>query len=279
MFTVDKAKPFVKWPGGKRQLVDEILKYFPQEITRYHEICVGGGALMYAVAKRCKEIIISDVNEELICTYEVIKETPEKLIALLSTYKNEEQFYYDIRDKESEDPIEIAARFIFLNKTAFNGLYRVNSKGKFNAPFGFYEKPNYCDQETIMAVHQFLNLYNVRIILQGYDQSIAQMGKGSFVYIDPPYVPVKKTSFVQYIARPWKMSDHEKLAKFVNALDDEGISSVESNAFHEVIPQLYRNSKLIEVQANRAVNSDGSGRGKIPEYLILTGKVFRENNQ
>lgn len=275
------AKPFVKWVGGKRQLLGDINQHIPNDCDKYIEFFVGGGAVFFSLATKMKSVHLNDSNVELMTTFEVIANNHEELINELHSYKNEEEFFYSLRRKDpgALNQVQRAARFIFLNKTAFNGLYRTNMKGEFNAPFGKYINPNFCDRNTIISDHELLANFGDKLILTCADFRVLgaslldnfSYSKSTFIYMDPPYIPVDKTSFVSYGKEKFKLSDHGNLAVLTQALMKKGYRILLSNSDTQITRDLYSWATIIEVQASRNVNSDGSGRGKIGELLIKIG--------
>ncbi|NPA58653.1 MAG: Dam family site-specific DNA-(adenine-N6)-methyltransferase, partial [Aquificae bacterium] len=194
--TAVKPRPFVKWAGGKRQVVKTLMENLPDSFGRYFEPFVGGGALLFELLP--ERAVINDINGELINAYTVIRDYPEELIESLKKHKNERDYYYKMRAilPDSLTPVERASRFIYLNKTCFNGLYRENSKGQFNVPFGRYKNPNIPDRENIMAVSHFLNSADVVIYNLDYREIVPPLARaGDFVYLDPPYQPVSTTAY------------------------------------------------------------------------------------
>lgn len=288
-------KPFVKWAGGKSQLADEIENLIPAEsekhIDKYVEPMVGGGALLFNLLSKYnfKEIYISDINSELINTYQVIKTQVENLISTLEEletkflYLNEidrKQFYYVVRkdynsnDLNAMNKVRKAAQFIFLNKTCYNGLYRVNKKGHYNVPMGSYKKPVICDKENLINIHKALQ--NVTIVCGDYSLSKMIIDKNTLVYIDPPYRPISKTAdFTAYNSVIFDDNEQIRLAKFIDEINEKGASVVLSNsdpknvkADDNFFDELYKNYKIKRVQANRMINSNAKKRGKIYELLI-----------
>jgi len=266
-----KPKPFVKWAGGKRQILKHLLFYAPKEFNRYFEPFVGGGALFFELSP--KRAVISDLNAELINAYRVIKNQVEDLIESLKKHKNDEEYYYRIRSLKPAElsPVERASRFIYLNKTCFNGLYRENSKGEFNVPFGKYKRPKICDEENLRAVSEFLNSVEVEILNADYRETCKLAEAGDFVYLDPPYIPVSKTSgFTSYTGSGFGEEDHRKLAEVFKELSEKGCFVMLSNADHPLIRELYRGFKLVEITTNRAINCKGGRRkGSGKELLIM----------
>lgn len=277
MSTTKKNKlvlPFVKWAGGKKQLLNEIEKHIPQQFSRYYEPFVGGGAVLFRLQP--KRAVINDSNEELSNLYTVIKEFPEELIENLRQHKNEEEYFYQIRgvDREQEKyqaltNIERASRNIFLNKTCFNGLFRVNSKGHFNTPFGRYKKPNIVNDITIRAVANYLSSNDIQILNSDYKKSLSNITKDDFVYFDPPYDPVSVSSnFTGYTKNGFDKSSQGELKKTCDMLNEKGIKFLLSNSSTEFIRDLYKEYNIFSIKAKRAINAKGDGRGEITEVLV-----------
>jgi DNA adenine methylase len=216
--------PFLKWVGGKRQLMPTITELMPKNFTGYYEPFVGGGAVLFHTQP--KNAVINDLNEDLINVYNTIKKNPEELIKDLKTHKNESEYFYDLRilDRtegfEKLSNIKKASRVIYLNKTCFNGLYRVNNSGEFNSPFGRYKNPNITNEITIRAVSKYLNNNKIQIFSKDYEEVLENIKKGSFVYFDPPYHPVSKSSsFTGYIQGGFDVYDQTRLRDLCIKLD------------------------------------------------------------
>lgn len=265
-----KAKPFIKWAGGKSQLLPEISKRLPpkNQIGRYFEPFLGGGALFFSLQH--PHSFLSDTNKELVELYQIVKDNVEELIKALKHHKNEHDYFYDVRAQNPVDlsPVERAARFIYLNKTCFNGLYRVNSKGQFNVPFGKYKNPTICDEEGLRAASLALRKAKV---LQGSFQSILLKAKTTdFIYFDPPYHPLNQTSsFTSYTSDGFGENEQIQLANVYRELADRGCFVMLSNSNMPLIKELYKDFSIHEIQASRAINSKAEGRGKITELLII----------
>ena len=267
------AKPVVKWAGGKSQLLEQIEEHLPQEFGTYYEPFIGGGALFFYLwnAGRIKKAVISDNNPDLINIYRVIKEKPEELITELKKrkYKNEKEAYYKIREWEPRKAVLKAARMLYLNRTCFNGLYRVNSKGKFNVPFGKYKNPKFLNEDNIWAVHEALKDTEIRLC--DFEEAVKGAEKGDFVYFDPPYHPLSTTAnFTGYTKNSFNEDDQKRLAETFRKLADMGVYVMLSNSYTDFIKGLYEDFNLKIVYARRAINSDAKGRGQIEEYLILS---------
>ena len=302
LFEKDKieCKPFIKWVGGKGQLLSEINKLYPVElgknINKYAEIFVGGGAVLFDILSKYKldEVYISDKNLELINTYKSIRDNVDILIKSLKGMeeqyipldnKNRKDYYYKKREEYNSlkinsevNNIEKAILFIFLNKTCFNGLYRVNKKGKFNVPMGAYKKPKICDEENLKNVS--LTLRNVKIVYADYRKSEKFIDDKTFVYIDPPYRPLNITSsFTSYTENDFNDKEQIELAEYINVLNKKGAKIVISNSDPKnndiddnFFDKLYKNYNINRVKATRMLNSNASLRGAINELLITNYK-------
>ena len=276
-------KPFLKWAGGKRQLLAEINKHLPDGIKNYtyYEPFLGAGAVFFELQPQ--KAIINDFNEQLILTYKVIKENIDGLITMLKNYqkKNDEDNFYAIRNMDREpdkfnnlSDVEKAARLIFLNKTCFNCLYRVNSQGLFNVPYGKYKNPLICEEIVLRQISDYLNTGKITILNSDFENTVATAGKKSFVYFDPPYHSPDKTNFTGYQADGFDESEQERLRNVSIKLTNRGVKCLVSNSDTEYIRKLYDYDffTIISVQAKRAINSDSAGRGAVKEVLIKNWK-------
>lgn len=270
------VSPFIKWVGGKRQLLADIEALLPKDIAKrvYCEPFIGGGAVLFSLQPK-KKAIINDFNNELIDTYLVIKEEVEELIQDLKKHVNEADYFYDMRalDRSSDyallTRVERASRLIYLNKTCYNGLYRVNSSGEFNTPFGKYKSPNIVNEPVLRAVSNYLNKSNVEINCGDYETVLRGLPKNSFVYLDPPYHPLSTTSsFTGYIQGGWREEDQLRLRDNCRELNKRGIKFMLSNSASDFIREIYDGFKIHTVQATRALNSVAAKRGPIDEYII-----------
>ena len=267
-----KAPTFVKWAGGKKQLIDQFKPFFPKKINRYFEPFVGGGAVLFHVLKnyKPKEVFIFDINEELINTYEIIRDDVENLIEELKKLKqlHNKEHYYEIRAENPKllSPLTRASRFIYLNKTCFNGLYRVNSKGGFNVPIGSYKNPLVCPEEDLREISKLLK--NVKIINGSFEECLKFARKEDFVYFDPPYYPLKKTSFTTYTKNSFLEKEQKELAEVFRKLDRKKCNVMLSNSDSEFIKDLYKEYPPKFVKATRMINCDASKRGKINEVVV-----------
>jgi DNA adenine methylase len=262
------SKPFVKWVGGKRSLIHAILPRLPETFKTYYEPFVGGGALYFAIADKISRAVLSDINPELITTYQTIKNQPERLIHALKKHARHHSaaYYYDVRQYAPRSDIEIAARFLYLNKTCYNGLYRVNSKGVFNTPIGRQQNANIVQQDNIAACSQVLK--NTKILWG--DFTAISPRHGDFVYFDPPYYPVDDISFTSYSKDDFTASDQERLHDFIVALHKKGVFIMLSNSKTSFIKHLYAESffRHHTVKAPRFINCKAHDRGEVNELLI-----------
>jgi len=289
-----KAKPFIKWVGGKTQLLDALEKVLPvnfseSENLTYIEPFVGGGAVLFWILQRYQNIskaIINDINPDLTTAYKVVKENPAALINWLRIIQDEylpldeekrKQYFLDKRHRfntKSLDPVENTVLFIFLNRTCFNGLYRVNSKGLFNVPFGRYANPKICDEQTILADSKLLQ--KVEILTGDFEETLKYAGKNSFFYFDPPYKPLSKTSgFNSYAKEEFNDVEQIRLANFCKTIDLLGHHLVLSNSDvkghnpdNYFFDNMYKQFNISRVYASRMVNSNAEKRGKLTELLI-----------
>jgi len=292
--TQKKAKPFLKWAGGKTQLLEEITSRIPyqkDELFTYIEPFVGSGAVFFWVLSHfnnLKKIIINDINTDLINTYKIIQSNVENLISTLKIFENEyhslnknqekkKKYYYQKRktfNQREENLITQAALFIFLNKTCFNGLYRVNKKNKFNVPIGSYKKPLICDENNLLAVNKALQ--KVIILNNDFEQTLKYTTKKSFFYLDPPYKPLSETSsFTAYTKEKFNDNEQIRLKKFCDTLNNRHYNWILSNADlkgknaeDKFFDNLFKNYNIRRVLAKRSINSNSLKRGKLTELLI-----------
>lgn len=266
------AKPFIKCLGGKTALAhNEILPRLPEKIGTYFEPFLGGGAVFFALAaeKRFKKAVLGDLNRELIETCGTVRNELEGLIRKLKKHVYDKGHYYEVRalNPWKIDEIDRAARFIYLNRTGFNGLYRVNKKGQFNVPFGRYKNPTICDEENLRAVAAVLR--GVTLVMYDFEYTIESAKSGDTVYFDPPYMPVSKTSnFTAYSKVGFKEDDQKRLAAVARQLDARGVHVLVSNSDTPLIQKLYKGFKIDKVRAPRRINSNGDRRGDVSELLI-----------
>lgn len=273
------VKPFLKWAGGKRQLLPEIRRYLPQKIQgRYYEPFVGAGALFFALQP--EKATINDRNFELINCYEVIRDALEDLLEELTYHQSRysKDYYYEVRawDRQKDyhknrSPIARAGRMIFLNKTCYNGLFRVNSRGEFNVPFGSRKNPNLFDEAVLRSVSQYLQCQGdrIEILNKDFEDALKSAKAGDFVYFDPPYDPVSTTaSFTGYDANGFNRDEQRRLKEVVDDLHHRGCLFLLSNAYTDFIEDLYRKYYTFKISATRAINSNTLKRGKVNEILV-----------
>lgn len=266
--------PVVKWVGGKRQLLDEIVPLLPKRITSYCEPFFGGGAVLFSIQPT--KAIVNDLNQDLIIVYEVIRDDVESLLELLKTHENTAEYFYAIRDMDRDkeaykamSKIEKASRLIYLNKTCFNGLFRVNSLGEFNSPFGYYKNPNIVNEPILRAVSKYFNASNITFYSEDFADTLKRVRKGSFVYLDPPYDPVSDTaSFTGYNKGGFDRNEQIRLKQCCDELTQRGVKFMLSNSATEFIKDLYGEYEINIVKAKRAINADARKRGAIEEVLI-----------
>jgi DNA adenine methylase len=276
-------KPYLKWAGGKRQLLSEILKYLPKGIHNYtyYEPFIGAGAVFFELQP--KKAVINDFNAQLIVTYTAIKENVEELIMLLKNYKDKtnEEFFYMIRnlDRDSEkfeklSDTEKAARLIYLNKTCFNGLYRVNSQGLFNVPYGKYKNPAIYDEIVLRQISNYLNTNDISILNRDFEHAIVDADKNSFIYFDPPYHSPDKTNFTGYQADGFGEEEQRRLRDVIVKMTQQGAKCLLSNSDTDYIRELYNHDFFdsITVLAKRTIHADSAGRGNVNEVLIKNWK-------
>lgn len=275
---VVKAQPFIKWAGGKRQLLKELTTGLPN-FRNYHEPFLGGGALFFELFNKglIKHAHLYDYNDELITAYKAVKDMPFELIKELQKpiYKNDENEYYRIRALKLQSMLERAARLIYLNHTAYNGLYRVNSNGEFNVPFGNYKNPKLFSEEVILADSKALQ--NAELHSGDFSMVLDYAEEGDLIYFDPPYNPLSVTSnFTSYTSADFSEEDQKRLAKVFGELDKRGCYVMLSNSSTELIRKLYKGYYIRVVYANRAINCKADGRGKVQELIITNWKISQK---
>ena len=272
------ATPFIKWAGGKTQLLSQLAPSVPKAFRTYYEPFGGGGAMFFWLSRVHGQFpsVLLDLNPELMNCYQVVRDRVQALIPALYRHQQEhgKRYYYQVRDvdPQSLEPVKRAARFIYLNKTCYNGLYRVNSQGKFNVPMGSYKKPTILETEVLLAASRALQGADIR---EGdFSDILDEVTDDDFIYLDPPYYPISRTSsFTGYVlsrmGRPdFGAGEHQRLAQFLKALDKKGCKVLVSNSDCEFVAKLYEGFRIEQVQARRNINSDGSKRGTITELVI-----------
>ncbi|MEB3342753.1 DNA adenine methylase [Okeania sp.] len=281
------VKPFLKWAGGKRQLLSELTKYINRKSlnkSTYYEPFIGGGALLFELQPT--RAVISDKNQELINCYQVVRDSLDDLIEELRKHQennNTVNYFYEIRNLDRSpkeynnlSKVEKAARIIYLNKTCYNGLFRVNSQGQFNVPCGKYKKPNVLDEAVLKAVSKYLNKSQVEILNLDFSEAVENAKKGDFIYFDPPYDPVSNTaSFTGYDINGFNKDEQKRLKEVFDELTDRGCLVILSNSRTDFIMDLYKDyqDKIKIVRAARSINSKGLKRGKVDEILVLNFAV------
>ena len=278
MKPVTSLAPILKWVGGKRQLLPEILPKVPATFKNYIEPFFGGGAVFFELLPNRARI--NDFNTELINVYTTVKEHPDELISLLEQYReqNTKEFFYYLRGLDREETfssltsVERAARIIYLNKTCYNGLYRVNASGFFNTPYGRYKNPNIVNESVLRAMSAFFNQNDITITSGDYKETLRHASPGDFVYLDPPYMPISSSSaFTGYTEGGFDYAKQVELKEACDQLRDAGIPFLQSNSDCQEIRSLYKDYKIHTVQAKRNINSKGNLRGQINEVIIHYG--------
>jgi len=269
------AKPIVKWAGGKAKLLGTLLARVPTAMRTYAEPFAGGAALFFALAddrsRTFERAVLADRNEDLIACYRAVRDDVEKLIVALGAFKHDEDEFYRVREQDPTqlDDVARAARLIFLNRTCFNGLWRVNRSGKFNVPFGRYANPRIVDPEGLRAAARALG--RAELVTADFATVTASLGAGDFVYFDPPYVPLTKTSsFTAYAEGGFGPADQERLATELAVLRDRGVAAMLSNADTPVTRALYEQFSVQLATAARSINSKGASRGHVGELIVTS---------
>ena len=271
-------KPFVKWAGGKRQLIPILNENLPKSFGTYYEPFIGGGALLFHILteRNAQKCSISDLNSDLVLTYTTIR---DKIDGLISSLKNHEKnyqkdsktYYYSVRESNPRSEIEKTSRLLFMNRTCFNGLYRVNSKGKFNVPLGRYTNPNIVNEDNLRSVSAILNTSKVAIKCRDFESVLRDAKKGDLVYFDPPYQPVSNTAnFTSYTNKSFTYDDLHRLSELCLKLDSKGCKVLLSNSDSEEVAKIFSDKpwKINKIQANRSINSNSKKRTGHFELLI-----------
>lgn len=263
--------PIVKWVGGKRQLMLELIKNMPKSYNRYFEPFIGGGALFFELQP--EQAYISDMNEELINLYSVVRDNVYELIKDLSKHEVSKEYFLEIRNIDRTEQytelsdVERASRFIYLNRTCFNGMYRVNSQGQFNVPFGHYKNPRIIDENNLLNCSELLKKTEIKCA--DFTGILTKVKKGDFVYFDPPYVPLNETSsFTSYTKDGFDIDMQFKLRDVCDELDSMSVKFMLSNSDTKLVNELYSNYEIKKVFASRQINANADGRGKITEVLV-----------
>ena len=270
----DQVAPVLKWVGGKRQLLGALGPLIPKRFSHYCEPFFGGGAVLFALQPN--KAIVNDLNHELIGVYEVIRDQVDELISSLKTHENSPEYFYELRNLD-RDPksflslskVERASRIIYLNKTCFNGLFRVNRQGEFNAPFGHYKNPNIVNEQVVRAVSRFFNSCKVTFYSEDFSSVLRRLDKGTFVYLDPPYDPLSDSSnFTGYSRGGFSRADQLRLKECCDELSAKGIKFMLSNSSTEFIRELYSDYYITTVDARRSINVKGDKRGPVHELVV-----------
>ena len=271
-------KPFVKWAGGKRQLIPVLTKNLPKTFETYHEPFLGGGALLFSLLtyKIGYKYKVSDLNSDLVLTYTVIRDRIDDLILSLKNHEENYQtdsksYYYQVRDSSPKNEIAKTSRLLFLNRTCFNGLYRVNSKGKFNVPIGRYTNPNIVNEDNLRSVNNILKSNNISITCQDFEAVLRTAKKDDFIYFDPPYQPVSKTAnFTSYTNKDFTLDDLRRLVQICHDLDSKGCKILLSNSYSKEVISLFSKKlwNISKIKSNRSINSDSNKRKGHFEILI-----------
>lgn len=279
-----KGKPFVKWAGGKRQIIDKLKKFIPDEFDTYYEPFIGGGALFFELSP--KKAVINDSNKELMNVYECLcdEDKFKKMCNVLNHYEmqHSEEFYYEIRNKDRNvnsynrlSDYTRAARTIYLNKACFNGLYRVNSKNQFNVPFGKKNKVNTYEGSNLITVSNYLTMNDIKILSIDFEEAVKDAKKGDFIYFDPPYDSDTST-FNNYTEEGFGKEEQKRLAKVFKDLDGRGCYVMLSNHNTILINELYKDYNINLIEVKRNINANGKHRGKVEE-VIITNFVNKES--
>jgi DNA adenine methylase len=267
----DSARPVLKWAGGKSKLAESICALLPQQIETYYEPFVGGAAVFFTLAKqegRFRKAVLSDSNPELIKLYQALKTNVNGVIKALRSLRYSEEQYYKLRDQQPRTPATSAARTIYLNKTGYNGLYRVNRSGQFNVPFGRHTNPTICDQHNLRRVSECLR--NVELVVDDFETVCKRAKTGDAVYFDPPYMPMSETAyFTSYDKQPFGIEEHQRLARLFAQLAERDVLAVLSNSDTPETEGLYRKWAIQRLQVPRAINSRATARGPVSELLVI----------
>lgn len=266
-----KCRPFLKWAGGKWSILPELLARLPKKWKTYFEPFVGGGALFFEL--RPSKAVLSDVNADLINAYKTVRDKIEDLVVDLGRHKHSSKYFYKVRDADRKgdfwlwSDVEKASRLIYLNKTCFNGLYRVNSRGEFNVPFGDYKNPKILDEENLRACSRALK--EVTLEVSTFDAVADRAKRGDFVYFDPPFAPLTKTAnFTSYSKSGFSLTDHERLRDVCRALEKKGVWFMLSNSHTEAVLEIFGEFNIDVISAPRAISAKGVSRGKVQEVVV-----------
>lgn len=270
----NSIRPVVKWVGGKRQILDQITNFVPKTFVTYYEPFLGGGAVLLTLQPQ--KAVVGDLNKELINVYQVIKENVTELISELKLHKNTAEYFYSLREIDRVpkalaklNPIQRAARVIYLNKTCYNGLYRVNRAGEFNTPFGNYKRPNIVNETTLRAVSHYFNKADITFLATDFEQILKKPQSGDFVYLDPPYDPISNTAnFTGYNQSGFDQKEQLRLKKTCDKLNKRDVKFLLSNSATDFIFDLYKDYQIEIIKAKRPINSNAKKRGEVAEVLV-----------
>ena len=274
------ARPVLKWAGGKTQILSEILELLPESIGTYFEPFAGGAAVFFALAAqgRFKRAVLADRNPDLLAVYRALQTDPEGVVGELEGMHHSEDEYYRVRALAPRSLVKRAARVIYLNKTGYNGLYRVNRSGQFNVPFGRHKNPNFCDADNLRAAGEALA--QVEIVEADFEEVCRRARRGDAVYLDPPYVPLSRTAnFTAYARHPFGPSEHERLSQSFAALERRGVRAVLSNSDTPATRALYRGFRAKKGKVARNINSRSTARGPVDELLVVAERVTRPRSR
>jgi DNA adenine methylase len=270
----------LKWAGGKTQILSEILELLPESIGTYFEPFAGGAAVFFALAAqgRFKRAVLADRNPDLLAVYRALQTDPEGVVGELEGMHHSEDEYYRVRALAPRSLVKRAARVIYLNKTGYNGLYRVNRSGQFNVPFGRHKNPNFCDADNLRAAGEALA--QVEIVEADFEEVCRRARRGDAVYLDPPYVPLSRTAnFTAYARHPFGSTEHERLARVFADFERRGVHAVLSNSDTPQTRGLYRGFRAKKVKVARNINSRSTARGPVDELLVVAERVTRPRSR
>jgi DNA adenine methylase len=259
-------KPFLRWAGGKNWLVKHLPKFMPENFHNYHEPFLGGGSIFLAINPSQKSFL-SDLNYELISTYEALKTSVEQIIENLRGYENTKDFYYRLRVQHFDEPVKKASRFIFLNHTSFNGLYRVNLKGEYNVPYGYRPKP-FLDEDTLRMASQ--RLKNSELFSGDFTAAKQNIVRGDLVFLDPPYVVAHNSNgFIKYNQRLFSLDDQYRLSSLVDFIKSKGAYYILTNAAHQKIAEIFdKNDRVVALDRANMIGGTKARRGQTTEYVF-----------